>query len=81
LNFQYSPDSECHSKKIKKKSLETAFESVELCTVPKAFPISEIEPKTRSTMNLTRKKIHWIIRQEERKESSGIIAKVRGHLM
>ncbi|MGV8129956.1 MAG: hypothetical protein ACP5NN_08720, partial [Methanolinea sp.] len=47
-----------------------------LCTVPKVFPITEVEPKTRSTMKLTKKKIRWIIRQKEKKESSGVIAKI-----
>ncbi|MGV8129507.1 MAG: hypothetical protein ACP5NN_06420, partial [Methanolinea sp.] len=46
------------------------------CTVPKVFPITEVEPKTRSTMKLTKKKIRWIIRQKEKKESSGVIAKI-----
>jgi len=48
-----------------------------ICTVPKVFPISDVEPKTSSTMKLTRKKIRWIIRQKEKKESSGIIAKIQ----
>ena len=47
------------------------------CTVPKVFPLSEVEPKTSSTMKLTKKKIRWIIREKEKKESSGIIAKIQ----
>lgn len=50
---------------------------MEGCTVPKVFPITEVEPKTRSTMKLTKKKIRWIIRQKEKKESSGVIAKIQ----
>ena len=48
-----------------------------MCRVPKVFPISEVEPKTSSTMKLTRKKIWWIIRQKEKTESSGVIAKIQ----
>ena len=47
------------------------------CTVPKVFPISDVEPKTSSTMKLSKKKIRWIIREKEKKESSGIIAKIQ----
>lgn len=47
------------------------------CTVPKVFPITDVEPKTNSTMKLSKKKIRWIIRQKEKKESSGIIAKIQ----
>jgi len=46
-------------------------------TIPKVFPIFNVEPKRKSTMKLTGKKIRWIIRQKERQESSGIIAKIQ----
>ena len=48
-----------------------------ICTVPKENPIGDIEPKTRSTIKLTTKKIHWIIRQKERNESFGIISTIQ----
>ena len=48
-----------------------------VCIVPKVFPISDVEPKTSSTMKLTKKKILWIFRQKEKKASSGVIAKIQ----
>jgi len=39
------------------------------CTVPKVFPISDVEPKTSSTMKLSKKKILGIIHQKKKKES------------
>ena len=42
----------------------------------KIFPVPDVEPKTRSTMKLVRKKIRWIIRQKEKKASLRIIEKI-----
>ena len=47
------------------------------CTVLKVFPISNFGLETHSTMKLSRKKILWIIRQKEKQESSGVIAKIQ----
>jgi len=43
----------------------------------KIFPVPDVEPKTCSTMKLTEKKIRWIIRKKEKKESLRIIEKIQ----
>jgi len=50
------------------------------CTVPKVFPISDVEPKTGSTVKLIRKKLRRIICLIEKGESSEIIVQIP-HIM
>ena len=59
------------------KSVNVCESEEQKCTVLKEHPILDVEPKRKSTMKLTRKKIRWIIRQKERQESSGIIGKIQ----
>ena len=48
------------------------------CTVLKVFPISNSGLETHSTMKFPKKKkIQWTIRQKEKQESSGVIAKIQ----